>query len=193
MSDEPRIPHHLNVERVLPGLEPGFAEQVLLLLSRGFGVVDAWGPVQMSVCGVVLERESLAVRFDSERGMTSVMLEYHGYRVYQLDATLAWARSAGAAGRERVPGYFPGGYHLVALGRRNADIVEAMRSDNQYLADVCEWFSTHDRRLTEWTAAERERPRWKVSPGSDAVSRHLKAVEHFEREWPRFLASLDTV
>ena len=185
------IPHHLDLERVLPGLEPGLAEQVHVMVASGFEVIDAWGPVQMAVCGLVLKRESLEVVFDSERNKTAVRISHHEYAVNHLDATLAWARTPDASGSEPVPGYYPGGYCLVGLDRPWAANEAVMRSDNQYLAQVCEWFSTHDHRLTQWTSSARAQ-KWEYRrPGVSPEQLHAEAARRFSREWPKFLASLE--
>ncbi|CAD6010367.1 conserved protein of unknown function [Agreia sp. COWG] len=140
----PDLDHHNDPSRVIPVLEAELRPLAHDLLGAGFTVVDAWGPEQMAVAKLLLERDETRVLFDAERGMTSVILTRGERRVWLGAAIAAWARSPAADGRFHAADLMPwplistfswdfGAYHREGLAQ------QAMHG----LA-VCEWFSEAD-------------------------------------------------
>ncbi|MFB2583759.1 hypothetical protein [Herbiconiux liukaitaii] len=106
------IEKHDDPARVLATIESGAREIVLPLLDSGFTVKEAWGPVQMAVASLLLERDGTEVLFDAERGLTGVYLTHAGRRTWLSIAIYAWACSPAPDARVRVPGFVP--WSLIA-------------------------------------------------------------------------------
>jgi hypothetical protein len=91
--------HHNDPERVIPTIEAELRPLAHELLAAGFEVVDAWGPVQMAVASLLLERDGTRVLFEAERGFSSVLLTRDGRSTWLGAALAAWARCPGTDGR----------------------------------------------------------------------------------------------
>lgn len=141
MSD---LVHHNDPALVIPVIEGELQALARELLAAGFVVVDAWGPVQMAVAALLLERDGTRVLFDAERGMTSVMLSRDERRTWLGTAIAAWARSPASDGRPNAADLTP--WPLISTfswdtrGYRSEELAQQAR----YGLAVCTWFASAD-------------------------------------------------
>lgn len=187
MGDMESVPHHRDPTRVLKYLETGFREGVRDLIGRGFVVEDAWGPVQMGVAGIVLQRGDLRITFDAERSLTSVKVKAGDREAWFPDVGLAWSRSAGTDGKPRRPGFYPQQWVPVMLNYIERWL-EWQAHDNQNVADVCEWFPNCDPGALELIRKHRER-HLEVRPRRDPLAQWEAARQAFDDEWRAWTAT----
>ena len=103
--------------------DPEIAQFARLLIDDGCRVLEAWGPEQMAVWHLELQRGDWIVQFHSERGFpesaqvvryTDPSPHWDNYRPMRL-AIFAWARANGVPFRLDDPDDFE--HDLVAHGR----------------------------------------------------------------------------
>lgn len=140
----PDLDHHNDPLRVIPVLEAELRPLARELLGAGFMVVEAWGPVQMAVASLLLERDETRVLFDAERGMTSVILTRGKRRVWLGAAVAAWARSPAADSRPHAAGLTP--WPLISTFSWDFRVYrrEGLAQLATYGLAVCEWFCEAD-------------------------------------------------
>lgn len=126
-SDPPDLNHVRTVLEYLATTEPEVVDFARLLLDDGGRVLEAWGPQQMAVWRLVVQRGAWQVRFHSERGYaegasiarsTNPPPRFDDHRSIGL-AIFAWARANGVPFRLAEPDNFDHG--LVAHGRDALD------------------------------------------------------------------------
>lgn len=139
--------HHDDPSRVIPLLGAELGLLARELIGAGFRVVDAWGPVQMAVAQLLLERDGTRVLFDTERGVADVVLERDGRRTDFGTAVAAWACSPGSDGRPHDADFLPWGLTPASADLRAAQLAA-------YGVAVCEWFSEADPGVIDFVKAE---------------------------------------
>lgn len=146
--------HHNDPALVIPTLEGELQGLARDLLGAGYAVVDAWGPVQMAVASLLLERDGTRVLFDAERGMTSVMLSRGDRRTWLGAAIAVWARSPASDGRPNAAHLTP--WPLISTSTWSTRVFrgEGLAQQARYGPAVCAWYASADPGAIEVVEAE---------------------------------------
>jgi hypothetical protein len=136
--------HHGDPERVIPVLDVVLRPLARDLIGVGFTVEDAFGPVQMAVATLLLQRDGIQVLFDTERGMTLVSLIRGGRRIGLTTALAAWADSPKADGRPHMPDFVP--WALISTFTKELRVYGRIGLEQavEYGVTVCDWLPDAD-------------------------------------------------
>ncbi|NRQ51374.1 hypothetical protein [Aeromicrobium stalagmiti] len=94
---------HGDPGRVIPTLDHEGQLLAQHLLASGFRTVSAWGPVQMAVAHLRLQRGDLVVDLDTERGVTAIAVRRGDLSVPLLVANYVRSRPASTADSVELP------------------------------------------------------------------------------------------